>query len=378
MSLKLIKLDQMPQSRKPKLGRIYKKFNRRPDTGEKVFHSTWTLRFQGRDHATGTCDYKTAERQLLKLIGDSTQEKRRDALGASGVLVSDLLELVQQDYQRESRANFKTVDGQIRLHLGPKLGTRRAVQLATSDIDAYKDARRAEGAKPCTVNHELKVLRRGFNLAIRAGKLTDVLRFEFMEERNVRTGFIAPQQYQNLIQALPGYLRPLVCVAFHTGMRKGELIEMQRDQVDLKHREIRLETGTTKNDQGRVAPIYGEMPSVLSEWMKRTEQEYPDCKWLFHRDGEPIGGFRKAWRSATKKAGLDELLFHDLRRSAVRCMTRSGIPRVVAMSISGHRTESIYRRYDIVDSSDIKLAGKLLDAYMNAEIGKQTGSLSGS
>ena len=145
----------MPQSRKPKCGRIYKKFNKSATSGEKVFHSTWTLRFRGRDHATGTGDYKIAERQLLKLIGESAQEKRREALGASAVLISDLLELVQQDYQREGRSNIQTVEGQIRLHLGPKLGTRCAIHLGSSDIDGYKDVRRGEGAKPCTINHEL-------------------------------------------------------------------------------------------------------------------------------------------------------------------------------------------------------------------------------
>ena len=71
------------------------------------------------------------------------------------MLVYDLLKMVEKDYEREGKANIKTVEGQIRLHLGPKLGTDRAMDLGSSDIDSYKDVRRGEGAKPCTINHEL-------------------------------------------------------------------------------------------------------------------------------------------------------------------------------------------------------------------------------
>ena len=368
----------MPQSRKPKFGRIYKKFNKNATSGEKVFHSTWTLRFHGRDHATGTSDYKIAERQLLKLIGESAHEKRREALGASAVLISDLLELVQQDYQRESRANFKTVDGEIRLHLGPKLGHRRALDISSAEINGYKDARLKEKASKATINCELAVLMRGFSLAVDQGRLTSAPPIKKLTLDNVRTGFITPEQYRSIQCVLPDHLKPMLCVAYHVGNRKGELLSMKRSQVDLEHCEITLDPGSTKNREGRTAPIYGDMVHVLTAWLEATQRDYPNCPWLFHNAGEAIQSFRKAWASACTKAGLKGLLFHDLRCSAVRNLTRAGVPRPVSMQITGHKTESIYRRYDIVDSSDIKLAGKLLDAFMKPEYPSATGSLLGS
>ena len=81
---------------------------------------------------------------------------------------------------------------------------------------------------------------------------------------------------------------------------------------------------------------------------------------MFHRDGVPIKEFRFTWRKACATAGVPELKFHDLRRTAVRNMRRDGVPQVVRMRISGHRTDSMERRYNIVDIEDIQSAKELM------------------
>ena len=87
---------------------------------------------------------------------------------------------------------------------------------------------------------------------------------------------------------------------------------------------------------------------------------------MFHRDGERITYFRAAWKNACKAAGCPGALVHDMRRSAVRTFERAGVPRSVAMSIVGHKTESIYRRYAIVDEAMQREAAARLDAWMAA------------
>lgn len=87
---------------------------------------------------------------------------------------------------------------------------------------------------------------------------------------------------------------------------------------------------------------------------------------MFHRDGERIGYFRAAWRNACKAAGCPGALVHDMRRSAVRTFERAGVPRSVAMSIVGHKTEAIYRRYAIVDEAMQREAAARLDAWAAA------------
>jgi len=101
-------------------------------------------------------------------------------------------------------------------------------------------------------------------------------------------------------------------------------------------------------------------------------RNYPACPWLFHRREKRIKNFRKAWDVACDLAGVPELLFHDLRRSAVKNMEDAGIPRKTAMQITGHKTESIYASYHIVSDRDIRNAGAKLAKHLGErETGKR-------
>ena len=101
----------------------------------------------------------------------------------------------------------------------------------------------------------------------------------------------------------------------------------------------------------------------------------PDCPWVFYSRGKPIGDHIRGWRDACERAGVPDLLFHDLRRSAVRNMERAGIPRHVGMQISGHRTEAVYKRYDIVVEADLGSAGEKLEQYFKQRKGERAAKL---
>jgi len=126
----------------------------------------------------------------------------------------------------------------------------------------------------------------------------------------------------------------------------------------------------TKNGKFREAP-YAALPplrQMMEERERRTrEVEKRTGKlvpWVFHRNGKRVKDFREAWRLATKAAGLEGTHFHDLRRSAVRQLERVGAPRSTAMSITGHKTESVYTRYAIADRSAQDEAFKKLAALV--------------
>jgi integrase len=99
----------------------------------------------------------------------------------------------------------------------------------------------------------------------------------------------------------------------------------------------------------------------MRNWLIWSRDHADGCERVFHNGGEPIKDFRAAWRSACKSAGVPDLKFHDLRRTAVRNMRRAGVPQVVRMRITGHRTDSMERRYNIVDIEDVKSAKDLME-----------------
>jgi integrase len=109
-------------------------------------------------------------------------------------------------------------------------------------------------------------------------------------------------------------------------------------------------------------------PSGPSRRSRRKGRSAPTCS--IDPDGSPIKDFRKAWETACEKAGYPGKLFHDFRRSAVRTLERSGVPRSTAMAMVGHKTESIYRRYAIVDEQMHREAAAKLDAWADDQKAK--------
>lgn len=97
---------------------------------------------------------------------------------------------------------------------------------------------------------------------------------------------------------------------------------------------------------------------------RRLAVRRSDCRFIFHRQGEPIQYFRRSWITACKAAGVAARLFHDLRRTGVRNLMRAGVKRPTAMKISGHRTESVFERYNIDDDDDLRTAVELVSAYV--------------
>lgn len=195
-----------------------------------------------------------------------------------------------------------------------------------------------------------------------------VPRIPNLKEDNVREGFLELDQYCTILGALPDPVRPVLVLGYHLGMRTGELLALKRDWVDLREELIYVNGRVTKNRKAKTAPIYGDMAGWLEIVLARCKSQSPNSNHLFTwEDGRPIMDFRAAWEKACASAGLPGLLFHDLRRTAVRNMIRAGVPENVAMEVSGHKTASMLWRYNIVDTRDIKEAGRRTERYLREQ-----------
>lgn len=270
------------------------------------------------------------------------------------------------DVVRDQRANHRrAVDHTVRridLHLKPYFTGRRIADITTADLRAYTRERQEAGAQSATINRELAIVRRAFRLAHRAGYVLAMPHVELLDEsRNVRRGFLEPADFAKVQAALSPLYADVAHVAYITGWRlPSEVLTLTWSQVDLRGKLLRVEPGTTKGGEGRQFPITAALDDIL---IRREREAVDGCDLVFHDKGRALSRrvFHTAWTAACRLAGVAGRIPHDMRRSAVRTLERAGIPRAVAMQMVGHKTESIYRRYAIVSTSDIHAAGARLD-----------------
>jgi integrase len=184
------------------------------------------------------------------------------------------------------------------------------------------------------------------------------------------------QQVEAVCRRLRDEVADGVRYAFQTGWRRGEVFSLMWSQVDWNGGFVRLEPGMTKNGEGRAFPITPALRAILErrhEYTRRCERAQARIiPLVFHRKGVPVKSFKRSWATACEGAGLPGLLFHDLRRSAVRNLERASVSRSVAMKLTGHKTESVYRRYAIVAESDLREAG----AKLSGSLGDNSGGIS--
>ncbi|HYV18626.1 MAG TPA: site-specific integrase [Verrucomicrobiae bacterium] len=280
---------------------------------------------------------------------------------ADRVTFEDLEALIKNDYAINGRRSAERLRSSL-IHLRAFFGRTLAIDITGDRLNAYVRQRLEEKprAQPSTIRNELAALRRAFTLAIQAGRLVDRPAFPTLSVQNARQGFFEEQAVRAVVAAAPDWLAPVIEFGYLTGWRKREVLGLTWARVDLDAGWVRLEPGTTKSGEGRAFPLRGfpELETLLRGQRERTEavqrQTGKIVPWVFHhRGGLPIVDFRDSWDTACEAAGVPGRLFHDLRRTAVRNLERAGVSRSAAMKLTGHKTESVYRRYAIVAEADL-------------------------
>lgn len=305
---------------------------------------------------------------------------------AERIRVAELAEEMMREYRVNARKSLRLTEQRWENHLLPFFGELRAVDVTTDLINRYIEKRRAGGTQNGTINRDLAALKRAFYLGYRSSprKVYHVPVFPRLRENAPRKGFVLEAQYKTLCSnCKEPWLRAMLAVAYSFGFRKGELLQMRTRQVDLLNRTITLDPGTTKNGEGRTIKMTQEVYEVLLECVRGKA---PDDLLFTRQSGKPVLDFRGTWYSLCQKSGLGQLtrtevggekweglIFHDLRRSAVRNMVRRGIPERVSMAISGHKTRAVFDRYNIVSESDLIDAARRIEEGRENEVGHSFG-----
>jgi integrase len=324
--------------------------------------------YRGKEHRESShSDNEAQARKLLKKrVGEMSQgrligpsEERLDFEHLASILLTD--------YEVNGKRSLDSAKLSVK-HLREFFGSDRAVDITLDRVRSYVRERQREGAANGSINRELAALKRAFTLATRAGKLGSAPYVPLLEENNSRRGFLDHAGFLALRDALPGHLKDPVTFLYLSGWRVSEMRTLEWRDVDLAGRELCLRPEVSKNKDGRPLPLRSELLQIIQ---RAHEKRRPDFPYVFHDDGQPIGDFRKAWKTACKKAGLTGIIVHDLRRTAVRNMVRAGIPERVAMELSGHKTRRVFDRYNIVNDADRARASELLQSHLTTQSNRQ-------
>jgi integrase len=282
------------------------------------------------------------------------------------------------DYRINNKKSLNRAQLSI-THLAETFGGVRVTNIGTPIIRKYTEKRLEEGAANATVNRELAALKRMLKMGAQCTppKVNRVPFIPMLKENNTRKGFFELKEFEAVRDHLPDYLKGYVTFAYKEGWRREEISNLKWSDVDQQNWIVRLNPGETKSQEARTVYLDEELKAVFQhQWEARRKAQVLTPYVFPSRDGKgKITDIRKAWKRACEKAGIGKKLFHDFRRTAVRDMIRSGIPEKVAMMISGHKTRSVFDRYNIVSDSDLKHAAAKREAYQREQMGTVTGTI---
>jgi integrase len=266
-----------------------------------------------------------------------------------------------EDYELQGYRTIDSARGRI-AHLRAAFGGQPVAAITPAAIRRYQVSRRQQGAAAATVNRETSGLSRMFNLAIQLDKLTSMPKFpQRLEENPPRQGFFEHSEYLSVRAHLPASYQDVLDFAYYSGWRRREVTGLAWEEVDLDGGVVRLAPARSKTRVGRLLPISTPLKAVLD---RRVERRRPGQPLVFARDGVTVRQWKVAWQDACRQAGVPGRLFHDCRRTAARNLIRAGVPERVAMLLTGHKTRSVFDRYNIVNERELATACERLAAYV--------------
>ena len=255
----------------------------------------------------------------------------------------------------------------ITLQLIPFFGKKSIMDIKPEDIETYRRQRKRWDGKPArlgTVNNDHIILKHCLNVAVRKGLLVvnPATKVPMPDPKNERDRILTEHEWSLLYEAAASHMKPILLLAYQLEPRLGEILNLTWDRVDSQRGFITLRAIDTKTRQPRQVPMTPSVRATLTELSKVRSLVH---KQVFLYRGKPVKEIKVAFRSAVRRAGIENLRFHDLRHCAATNLRRAGVDTVTAMRIVGHKSEKMHQRYNSVSEADLSTAAQRLNSYLS-------------
>ena len=280
------------------------------------------------------------QEKVAASFSDSHNLKRR----IKKLKFSEFAEIYLDDYAKTNKKSWMDDKYRIEANMNPFFGEYYLKDISPLIIERYKTERLKSGVTKSTVNRELTIMKKMFNLAIdwKLAKDNPFSKVKLFSEKDTqKERILTKEEEERLLAESPDYLRSILTVALNTGMRRGEILNLKWSQVDFERGIIRVER--TKSGKNRLIPINNDVHVVLM----RTRDEAQVGKHVFPnpKTGQPYTEVKKSFKAACKRAGISDLRFHDLRHTFATRLIGLGVDLITVRDLLGHFSVRVTQRY---------------------------------
>jgi len=314
---------------------------------------------------TGT-DNKTMARQQEAMIKTDLMKGKITSERSKSVTFSQWAETYLQLEEVKSLRSYKDRVATIRYQLIPFFGRKELSDITAENIESYRAQRKLRnGKQPAlqTINNDHTMLKHMLSVAERKGLVqTNVAKKVPMPDpQNERDRVLTNEEWERFYEAASPHIKPILSIAYHLGMRLGEILKLTWDRVDLERGFMKLAGRDTKTGDARLVPM---IPIIHGRLKELTKVRSLVTNRVFLYKGRGLGEIKTAVKTAIKRAGLHDFRFHDLRHCAATNLRRAGVDTVTAMKIIGHKSEKMHKRYNSVSEADLLHAASKLNTLI--------------
>lgn len=316
--------------------------------------------------STKTDNNRRAKRIYAKAVTDIAEGNCSETVKINyGITFKELAEKYLA-YKKPRVKSERSVDNETRAiaMLTANIGWKKLNSISVNELEQIQtDA--LDRNKPATVNRKFDVLKHMFTKAADWDMITEdtlkrVRRVKRLKANNARLRYLSKEECVTLIDACDSHLKPIVITALSTGMRRGEILSLKWDNVDLRHGFILLDR--TKNGERREIPVNDTLRDVLQGLTRRLDIPYV---FFDAMTGKPYQEVKRSFHSALRRAGIRDFRFHDLRHTFASQLVMAGVDITTVSKLLGHKSLTMTLRYSHLAPSHLTEAVKKIEICYN-------------